>query len=241
MKTHRRFRRALPVVFLCACLLLAAPAGGLAAEGVRKAPAGGASTGRGYVGAQIADVQPSTVKSLGLASQSGAQILNIVKDGPAEQAGLSVDDVVIRWGGQEVPNAETLHRLVLATPVGKEVEVVFIRKKKEQSVQLTMSKQREGAAPGAEGGATQAQVEAEFLRALDRTDRKEMTPEEAFGDPKRWVVTIGGQRIFLDPRSRQWHYYDRIHETWEPTGFGIGEADFALVGGKLAAKRRAGR
>jgi len=85
------------------------------------------------------EVQPR-LKSA--ADDAGVLVAGVVKDSPAEAAGLKAGDVITSFGGSAVDCgiAEQLplfNRLVLATPIGKEVEMKILRDGKVKAVSLT--------------------------------------------------------------------------------------------------------
>ena len=57
----------------------------------------------------------------------GALMRAVVPNGPAASAGLIGGDIVTRFDGQAVETSDDMERLLRATPIGKAVEVVFLR------------------------------------------------------------------------------------------------------------------
>lgn len=57
--------------------------------------------------------------------------------GPSDKAGLIGGDVIISFDAQSARNADDLKRLVAAVPVGKTVQVVYIRDGQTQTTKLT--------------------------------------------------------------------------------------------------------
>lgn len=56
------------------------------------------------------------------------------------------------------------------------------------------------------------------------------------------ILVLGKYHFFLEPVSRQWHVYNRVHDTWEPTGVFAGDGTFAIVRGKVkVTKMKKGR
>jgi hypothetical protein len=56
------------------------------------------------------------------------------------------------------------------------------------------------------------------------------------------ILVVGKFHFLLEPVSRQWHFYNRVHDTWEPTGFFAGEATFSVARGKVkVTKKKKGR
>ena len=74
----------------------------------------------------------------------GALIAGIDDKGPAKPAGLEVGDVIVRFDGREVKDSRDLPRIVAATPVGKSVDVLVVRKGKEETRQVTLGRLEDG-------------------------------------------------------------------------------------------------
>jgi len=55
------------------------------------------------------------------------------------------------------------------------------------------------------------------------------------------ILVLGKFHFFLEPVSRQWHVYNRVHDTWEPTGVFAGDATFSVVGKKVKVTKKKGR
>jgi len=88
---------------------------------------------RGWLGVRIQQVNEEIAESLSISPPHGALIAGIDDKGPAKPAGLLPGDVVVKFDGQEVKEMRDLPRIVADTPVGKDVQVVVIRKGKEET------------------------------------------------------------------------------------------------------------
>jgi serine protease Do len=88
-------------------------------------------TRRGWLGVRIQTVTDEIAESLGMKQAHGALIAGVDDTGPAKPAGLEPGDVVTKFDGHDVKDMRDLPRIVADTPVGKDVEVVVIRKGKE--------------------------------------------------------------------------------------------------------------
>ncbi|MFO7774024.1 MAG: trypsin-like peptidase domain-containing protein [Dehalococcoidia bacterium] len=80
-----------------------------------------------WLGVGLYTVDPSLAAALDLSVERGALIVELVADSPADDAGLRKDDIIIRFGGQEISNVADLVRAIRASEVGEEVEIVFVR------------------------------------------------------------------------------------------------------------------
>jgi serine protease Do len=95
---------------------------------------------RGWLGVRIQQVTEEIAESLGIKPPRGALVAGIDDKGPAKPAGIEPGDVVVRFDGKDVKDPKDLSRVVADTAVGKEVEVVIIRKGKEESRKVTLGR-----------------------------------------------------------------------------------------------------
>ncbi len=98
---------------------------------------------RAWLGINIQNVDDKTAKAMNLESRNGVLVGGVVKDGPAEKAGVKVGDVIIRFDGTEVKNSSQLQLLVSNSDIGKEKEVVLIRGKREKSINVKLGEMPE--------------------------------------------------------------------------------------------------
>jgi serine protease Do len=91
---------------------------------------------RGWLGVLIQKVTPEIAESLGLKEARGALVADVMKDGPAKEAGVKVGDVIVEYEGQPVKDSADLPLLVARTAVGNKVPVKLIRGKEEQIVEV---------------------------------------------------------------------------------------------------------
>jgi serine protease Do len=88
---------------------------------------------RGWLGVRIQQVTDDIAESLNIKPTRGALIAGIDDKGPAKPAGIEPGDVIVKFDGKDIKEMRDLPRVVADTPVGKDVEVVVIRKGKEQN------------------------------------------------------------------------------------------------------------
>jgi serine protease Do len=101
-------------------------------------------TRRGWLGVRIQQVDEQTADALGLDRARGALIAGVDEKGPGKPAGIEIGDVVVKFDGKEVKSARDLPRMVAATPVGKEVEVVVLRKGQEMPKAVKLGRLEDG-------------------------------------------------------------------------------------------------
>ncbi len=149
---------------------------------------------RGYLGAMIQDLTPQLARSFGYDKTQGVLIGDVIADGPAARAGLRAGDIVVRYNGHVVRDAQHLRRLVADTPVGREVPVVVFRNGREETIRVKV-----GRLPDRSVDATPP------LPSSSRTENslglsvRELTPELAqrFGYPEntRGVVVTESRGV----------------------------------------------
>ena len=95
---------------------------------------------RGWLGVRIQQVTDEIAESLSIKPARGALIAGVEDKGPAKPAGIEPGDVVIKFDGKDIKEPKDLSRVVADTAVGKEVDVVIIRKGKEEIRKVTLGR-----------------------------------------------------------------------------------------------------
>jgi S1-C subfamily serine protease len=95
-------------------------------------PVADAAAPRGWLGVRIQQVTDDIGESLNIKPARGALVAGVDEKGPSKPAGIEAGDVIIRFDGKDIKEMKELPGFVAGTPVGKEVEVVIIRKGKEE-------------------------------------------------------------------------------------------------------------
>jgi serine protease Do len=95
---------------------------------------------RGWLGVRIQQVTDEIAESLNIKPARGALIAGIEEKGPAKPAGIEPGDVVVKFDGKDIKEPKDLSRVVADTAVGKEVDVVIIRKGQEETRKVTLGR-----------------------------------------------------------------------------------------------------
>jgi len=95
---------------------------------------------RGWLGVRIQQVTDEIGESLNIKPARGALIAGVEEKGPAKPAGIEPGDVVVKFDGKDIKEPKDLSRVVADTPVGKEVDVVIIRKGQEETRKVTLGR-----------------------------------------------------------------------------------------------------
>jgi serine protease Do len=99
---------------------------------------------RGWLGVRIQQVTDEIAESLNIKPARGALIAGVEEKGPAKPAGIEPGDVVVKFDGKDIKEPKDLSRVVADTAVGKEVEVVIIRKGAEETRKVTLGRLDDG-------------------------------------------------------------------------------------------------
>ncbi len=94
----------------------------------------------GYLGVGLAPLSPADAQRLGVKSGRGALVVKVVRDSPADQAGLKPNDVVVEWDGQPVEDPTLLRLVVARSKVGSTVKATIIRQGEELQLEVTVGR-----------------------------------------------------------------------------------------------------
>ncbi len=97
-------------------------------------------TRRGWLGVRIQPVTDEIAESLGMDEAKGALVAGVIRGGPVDDGSILAGDVILKFDGRDVENVRDLPRVVAESPVGKAVDVVVIRKGKEETVKVTLGR-----------------------------------------------------------------------------------------------------
>ncbi|MDQ2082558.1 Do family serine endopeptidase [Xanthobacteraceae bacterium Astr-EGSB] len=101
-------------------------------------------TRRGWLGVRIQQVSDDIAESLAIKPARGALVAGVDEKGPAKPAGIEAGDVIVRFDGKDIKEMRDLPRVVADTPVGKDVEVVVVRKGKEEKKTVKLGRLEDG-------------------------------------------------------------------------------------------------
>ncbi len=97
-------------------------------------------TRRGWLGVRIQKVDEAIAESLGLGRPRGALVAGVDEKGPSKKAGLRTGDVIVKFDGKDVAKMSDLPRLVANSPVGKDVDLVVVRRGKNVTLRVTLGR-----------------------------------------------------------------------------------------------------
>jgi serine protease Do len=79
-----------------------------------------------YLGVSTQDVSQSLAFQFNLPTTSGAYVVGLSPDGPAQTAGMAVGDVIVQFDGHAVADSESLGTLIRQHRPGDSVQVVVV-------------------------------------------------------------------------------------------------------------------
>jgi S1-C subfamily serine protease len=84
---------------------------------------------RGYLGVHGRSVPVPKViaRGFGLLQSTGVEIMSVEKDGPADQAGITEEDIIVSLAEKPTASVDDLHKLLMQLPVGVPAPVVLLR------------------------------------------------------------------------------------------------------------------
>ncbi len=87
---------------------------------------------RGYLGlhGRRVPIDPEWIARHDLKQRSGVEVLNLEEDGPAQLAGLWIEDIIIGFGDRPVESIDDLHKLLTQLPVGVKTSIALLREGK---------------------------------------------------------------------------------------------------------------
>ena len=93
-----------------------------------------------FLGVSVEDISKENMSRYGMREVRGAGVIQVIKDSPAEKAGLKKDDVILRFEGESVTSARKLTRLVSEASADQTVRLTISRGGSEQEVSATLAK-----------------------------------------------------------------------------------------------------
>ncbi|MEA1994714.1 MAG: DegQ family serine endoprotease [Campylobacterota bacterium] len=95
---------------------------------------------RGWLGVLVQNLTPDMAKFFRLSSVSGAVISQVVKNSPADKAGIKEGDVIVEYNGKRLNSATELPYMVAFTKPGEIVNIKIVRDGKEIIKHVTVGK-----------------------------------------------------------------------------------------------------
>jgi len=139
-----------------------------------------------FLGVHAEDVSKENMASYGMREVRGVGVTEVVKDSPAEKAGLRKGDVIVGFNGEAVTSTRKLNRLVSESSPDQNVRLTIARGGSEQEVSATLSKR------DAFNRVWNEKAREEMREKIEKM-RKDM-PAKIKSENGTWTINMGSYR-----------------------------------------------
>jgi len=98
------------------------------------------SVTRGWIGIEAQDITPELAESFKLKTARGSLIAGILRNSPADRAGLKPGDILLEINGREVTDSSTMLNLISALKPEKPATLKIMRDQNEMNIAITVGK-----------------------------------------------------------------------------------------------------
>ena len=95
---------------------------------------------RGWIGVETQDITPELAQSFNLQRTSGAIIAGVVRNGPADKAGIVPGDILLAVDGKPVGDTTEMLNLIAQLPPGGKAKMTVLRKNREAALDVMVGK-----------------------------------------------------------------------------------------------------
>ncbi|MGH7493905.1 MAG: PDZ domain-containing protein [bacterium] len=97
---------------------------------------------KGWLGVSVRELTPSAREQLKLGNETGLLVIDVLRDSPADDAGIKEEDVILQFDGQKVEQADDLSRLVRNAGADKKVTLIVMRAGERKTMEVMLGKRR---------------------------------------------------------------------------------------------------
>jgi serine protease Do len=130
---------------------------------------------RSWLGVTVEPVSDKLAQSVGMAQAAGAHVVEVVIGGPADKAGVQVDDIIIEFNGHTIKDSGELPALVSSHGVSNRAMVTWLHQGERVTKEITLEKlpdQAERAKLKSRGGISADNILGLGARDLTAEDRE---------------------------------------------------------------------
>ncbi len=96
---------------------------------------------RGWIGIEIQDISPALAESFNLNEAKGVIVAGVLRQGPADKAGMKPGDIIVAIQGTEIEDGRHAVKLISKSPPGSNIAISALRNGKKITVS-TITEQR---------------------------------------------------------------------------------------------------
>jgi Do/DeqQ family serine protease len=96
---------------------------------------------RGWLGVVIQDLTPELAAGFGVKEDAGVLVAEVMKDGPADAAGLKPGDIIVGFGGTPIKDVTDLQKRVAAVEPGRPTPLGVVRDRKSVTLRVKVGEQ----------------------------------------------------------------------------------------------------
>ena len=93
----------------------------------------------GFMGIQLQELNKQLAQGLGLNVDKGILVTQVLKDTPAEKAGLKRNDVIVEYRNEPVRDGNRFRLMVGSTEVGTKVPIKIVREGKTKDLNIVLT------------------------------------------------------------------------------------------------------
>jgi S1-C subfamily serine protease len=95
---------------------------------------------RGYIGVEPQDITPELADAFRLPRREGAIITGVLRNSPAERAGVQVGDILVSVEGKPIANTAIMLNTISQLAPGTKARFRFLRHSREIEVLITVGR-----------------------------------------------------------------------------------------------------
>ena len=94
---------------------------------------------RGWLGVEIQDMTPQLAESFGLKETKGVIVAGVLRNGPADKAGLKPGDIIVEVEGEKITDGKQTVKLIARASPGTEINLTILRGGDKSVISATTS------------------------------------------------------------------------------------------------------
>lgn len=95
---------------------------------------------RGWIGVEPRDITPELAENLSLGRQEGVIIAAVLKNGPADKAGVKPGDILVSVEGQTISNMSEMFNLIAKLKPDSKTKIIVLREGREFPLEIVVGK-----------------------------------------------------------------------------------------------------